>query len=207
MVRITLENVSLITVDFLRLGFEDSTMEPAQRALTEGNFSVFDTYETEHSLINKPVFSWDEKEVKSIAPNQNLTLTLSCFGKVGWYVYYLSAVEPPTNHSYSTNGAIHISYAHVEAANSEDADVFYMRQVSYPLMVTVYHMLECSSMDILAFPSYSHRGNREIAHARYLSIEEEAGWCLFSIEVRNSYGSPFDVTLVRAQKGKHLANW
>jgi len=118
----------------------------------------------------------------------------------------LICVQPPTNHSYSTNGVIHISYAHVETANSEDSDVFYMRQVSYPLMVTVYHMLECSSMDILAFPSYSHshRSNKEV---KYLNIEEEAGWCLFSIEVRNSYGSPFDVTLVRAQKGKHLATW
>lgn len=83
-----------------------------------------------------------------------------------------------------------------------------MRQVSYPLMVTVYHMLECSSMDILAFPSYSHsllRGKKEAAQVKYLNVEEESGWCLFSIEVRNSYGSPFDVTLVRTQKGKHLA--
>lgn len=206
MVRVTLENVSPITVDFLRFSFEDSTMEPAQRSLAEGSLSVFDTYETEHSLINKPVFSWDEREAKSIAPNQNLTLTLSCFGKVGWYVYYSLAAKSPIIHSYSTNGVIHISYAHVETANSEDSDVFYMRQVSYPLMVTVYHMLECSSMDILPFPSYPrwlHRGNKDTAQ---LNIEEEAGWCLFSIEVRNSYGSPFDVTLVRVQKGKHLTN-
>lgn len=110
-------------------------------------------------------------------------------------------MESLTFHLYSTNGTIHISYAHVETANS---DVFYMRQVSYPLMVTVYHMLECSAMDILAFPSYSHshRRNKEV---KYLNIEEEAGWCLFSIEVRNSYGSPFDVTLVRTQKGQHLS--
>ena len=111
-------------------------------------------------------------------------------------------------HSRSTNGVIHISYAHIETPNSEASNVFYMRQVSYPLMVTVYHMLECSSMDILAFPSYSHsqlRGNKEAAQVKYLNIEEESGWCLFSIEVRNSYGSPFDVTLVRTQKGKHLA--
>jgi trafficking protein particle complex subunit 9 len=75
-------------------------------------------------------------------------------------------------------------------------------------MVTVYHMLECSSMDILAFPSYSHSQHRdETAQVKYLNIEEETGWCLFSIEVRNSYGSPFDVTLVRTQIGKHLTKW
>lgn len=88
MIRITVENVSSITVDFLRFGFEDSTMEPAQKILAEGNLSVFDTYETEYNLINKPVFSWDQREAKPIAPNQNLTLTLTCFGKVGWCVYY-----------------------------------------------------------------------------------------------------------------------
>jgi hypothetical protein len=87
-VRVTLENVSPIIVDFLRFGFEDSTMEPAQKALAEGNLSVFDSYETEYSLINKPVFSWDQREAKIIAPNQNLTLTLSCFGKVGWCVFF-----------------------------------------------------------------------------------------------------------------------
>ena len=83
-IRLTLENVSPIPVDFLHLSFEDSTIEPAQRALADGNLSVFETYETEYSLIHRPVFSWDLKEAKSIPPNQNVTLTLGCFGKVGW---------------------------------------------------------------------------------------------------------------------------
>lgn len=30
---------------------------------------------------------------------------------------------------------------------------------------------------------------------------EEDGWCLFSIDVRNTYGLPFEVTLERVQKG------
>ncbi|KAF8163323.1 TRAPP II complex [Crassisporium funariophilum] len=188
MIRITLENVSPIKVDFLRFAFEDSTIEPAQKALAEGNLSVFDTYETEHSLINKPVFSWDQNEAKAIAPNQNLTLTLGCFGKVG-----------------CANGTIHISYAHVDDPNHEDSDVFYMRQVSYPLMVTVYHMLECYAMDLLPFPSYQHsqrqrNNNPETDKINHLNIEDDAGWALFSIEVRNSYGSPFDVSLVRTQE-------
>lgn len=80
--------MSPIAVDFLHCAFEDSTIAPAQKALAEGNLSVFETYETENSLINNPVFSWDQDEVKVIARNQNLTLTLGCFGKVGWYVGY-----------------------------------------------------------------------------------------------------------------------
>ena len=82
--RITLENVSSISIDFLHLSFEDSTMAPAQKSLQEGDLSVFETYETEYNLIHKPAFSWDHDETKTILPNQNLTLTLGCFGKVGW---------------------------------------------------------------------------------------------------------------------------
>ncbi|KAF8964707.1 TRAPP II complex [Flammula alnicola] len=193
-IRLTLENVSPITVDFLHFAFEDSTIEPAQKAIADGNLSVFDTYETEYSLIHNPVFSWDQEQAKIIAPNQNLTLTLKCFGKVG-----------------CTNGTIHISYAHAEDSNLKDSDVFYIRQVSYPLMVTVYHMLECSGMDLLQFPPYPRSQRRSQINPKNerlssLHFEDDAGWCLFSIEVRNTYGSPFDVSLVRTQDGESAAS-
>jgi hypothetical protein len=83
-IRITLENVSRLPIDFLRLIFSDSTITLAQQALAEGTLSVFDTYETEHSLIHKPVFSWDQKDANCIPPGQKLTLTVTCIGKVGW---------------------------------------------------------------------------------------------------------------------------
>ncbi|KAF9482780.1 hypothetical protein BDN70DRAFT_874562 [Pholiota conissans] len=189
-IRLTLENVSNIPVDFLHFAFEDSTIEPAQKALTEGNLSVFDTYETEYRLLHNPVFSWDCEENKSIAPSQNLTVTLGCFGKVG-----------------CTNGTIHISYAHAEDPDLESPDAFYVRQVSYPLMVTVYHMLECTGMDLLQFPSYPECERRSQLNQRNdrlkdLRLEHDASWCLFSIEVRNTYGSPFDVSLLRMQDGE-----
>lgn len=60
-------------------------MEPAQKALADGNLSVFETYETEDSLINNPVFSWVQDDSRVIHPNQSLALTFGCFGKVGWY--------------------------------------------------------------------------------------------------------------------------
>ena len=76
--------MSRLPIDFLRLIFDDSTITPAQQALAEGTLSVFDTYETEHSLIHKPVLSWDQKTAKSIFPGQKLTVTVKCIGKVGW---------------------------------------------------------------------------------------------------------------------------
>lgn len=60
-------------------------MESAQKALADGNLSVFETYETEDSLINNPVFSWGQEDSQVMHPNQNLTMTFGCFGKVGWY--------------------------------------------------------------------------------------------------------------------------
>ncbi|TFK29959.1 hypothetical protein FA15DRAFT_677283 [Coprinopsis marcescibilis] len=192
-IRLTIENISDHPVDFLRLAFDDSTISPAQQSLQEGNLSVFETYETEYSLINSPVFSWDSSEGKTIAPNQNLTLNVQCFGKVG-----------------CTHGTIHLSYSCIEREEQESAEVFHIRQLSYPLSVTVYHMLECHEMDILPFPSYVD--NQEFqdrlieGKRKGLVLEENWGWCLFSIEVRNAYGLPFDVTFSRMKDGKPAAS-
>lgn len=72
-------------------------------------------------------------------------------------------------------------------------------------------MLECNGMDLLPFPAYPHwqrpnDGNPKNERLRYLNIDDDTGWCLFSIEVRNTYGSPFDITLVRTQDGESTAS-
>lgn len=84
-IRLTLENVSSLPVDFLRLSFEDSTIPPAQQALAEGEMSVFDTYETEYELISRPVFTWDhENEHTDVPPEKKTTVVIQCLGKAGW---------------------------------------------------------------------------------------------------------------------------
>lgn len=74
-------------------------------------------------------------------------------------------------------------------------------------MVTVYHMLECHGMDILPFPSYSPEkdlpDDQVHSHRKNLHVGPEASWCLFSIEVRNTYGLPFDVSFERVQDGQY----
>lgn len=80
-----MENVSALPIDFIKLTFDDSTIGPAQQALADGELSVFDTYETEYSLINRPAFSWDEKKAKkTVGPGDKTALTVNCFGKAGW---------------------------------------------------------------------------------------------------------------------------
>jgi hypothetical protein len=82
-----LENVSNLPIDFLRLSFDDSTIAPAQAALAEGDLSIYDTYETEYQLLNRPVFSWDwDQEDTVIPPEKKVTVVVKCTGKVGWYV-------------------------------------------------------------------------------------------------------------------------
>jgi hypothetical protein len=84
-IRITVENVSYLPIDFVRLVFDDSTVGPAQRSLADGELSVFDTYETEYNLLHRPVLSCKKDEgAIIIPPGQSHTLSVQCYGKFGW---------------------------------------------------------------------------------------------------------------------------
>ncbi|KAJ8078800.1 hypothetical protein AAF712_001246 [Marasmius tenuissimus] len=185
--QITLENISPLPIDFIRLVCSDSTIAPAQQALADGNLSVFDTYETEYALINRPVFSWNKKDSITILPHRKTTLTISCYGKVG-----------------CTEGTIHASYSYIHRDSENPPDVFHTRQLSFPLMVTVYHMLECHGMDILPFPPYfpKHSNDHDKGEGTSTSGPDDGrDWCLFAFDVRNAYGSPFKVSVERKQEG------
>ncbi|TBU35870.1 TRAPP II complex [Dichomitus squalens] len=203
-IRITLENVSSLPVDLIHLTFDDSTIAPAQQALADGGMSVFDTYETEYDLVHRPVFTWDsEREAQEIGPGQKRVITVNCFGKVG-----------------CTSGVIHASYAYVKRPRetlTEPGEVFYTRQLSYPVLVTVYHMLECDAMDILSYsgatttlPPHAHGSDEDLLDAKtrksLLHVGDIADWCIFSIEIRNTYGLPFEVTFERNQEGVEPAS-
>jgi trafficking protein particle complex subunit 9 len=105
----------------------------------------------------------------------------------------------------STNGTIHISYAycHRPATNLEEPqEVFHTRQLSYPVLVTVYHMLECHGMDILPYTPdmVSYLPDTSKAEPP-LRVQDPEDWSIFSIEVRNTYGIPFEVTFETGLNG------
>ena len=114
---------------------------------------------------------------------------------------------------YSTNGTIHASYACMNrpqpSASNKPPDVFYTRQLSYPVVVSVYDMLECHGMDIIPFPDCA---TLDISGSlttgddlrSIFEVNDGSGWCLFSVEVRNTYGVPFEVTFERFQEGVFL---
>jgi len=160
--------------------------------------SVFDAYETEYALVHRPVFVWDAaaNEGSEIAPSKRQILIVNCAGKVG-----------------CMSGTINITYGCVNPKQSslkQPPEVFYSRILSYPVLVTVYRMLECHEMDIVPFsPNYispadprdHSEGGSELSWKSLLREAEEAGWCLFAVDVRNVYGIPFEVTLERKQDG------
>ena len=69
------------------------------------------------------------------------------------------------------------------------------------MLVTVYQMLECHAMDIVPFPRHHSIQPDTSVNGEVLPVTE-SGWCLFSLDIRNTYGSPFNVTLERIQEGK-----
>ena len=82
-------------MDFIKLTFDDSTIAPAQQALTEGDLPIAEAYETEYALLKRPVFSWKSRDgPKEVKPGKKAVLTVSCLGKVGWY----AVLFPPRIH-------------------------------------------------------------------------------------------------------------
>ena len=109
---------------------------------------------------------------------------------------------------------IHVSYSYIhrpQQSLQEPPEVFHNRQLSYPVLVTVYHMLECHDMDILPYSpdtltdllreDVQDESTDVKARRELLNVEDDAEWCLFSVEVRNTYGLPFEVTFERDQPG------
>jgi Transport protein Trs120 or TRAPPC9, TRAPP II complex subunit len=112
----------------------------------------------------------------------------------------------------STSGNIFISYGCLHRSQSSllsrPSETFHTRQVSYPVLVTVYDMLECHDMDIFPLSVGNCEAGETSAGKRrelFKDVEEE-GWCLFTIDVRNAYGSPFEVTLERVQNGQETCS-
>ena len=67
-------------------------------------------------------------------------------------------------------------------------------------------MLECYDMDILSYSGPNAYGRVGMGCPESaLGESEDYDWCLFSIEVRNAYGLPFEVTFERMEKGQERA--
>lgn len=226
-IRLTVENISNVPIDFYKLSFEDSTIAPAQQLLAEGELSVADAYETEHDLVHRPFFRWNVPDpLPPIPPGKRLVVPVQCHGKVG-----------------CAQGSVQMSYSYVHREPSSPAspstspstpqssppDTFHARQITYPVNITVYHTLEFSNLDIIPLssssssPSTSSTSNSAPTpslsssslspHTLALAPNDltttlasippgQNDYCLVSLDVNNIYGLPFDVTLERHQDSR-----
>ncbi|KLO10669.1 Trs120-domain-containing protein [Schizopora paradoxa] len=189
-VRVTLENISGVAVDFFDLSFDDTTKAMEEMALADGQLNVFDAYETEHSLVERPVLSWDRQAHRQkVLPGKEMTVEVKCFGKAG-----------------CARGLVEASYAHTESLAGQDEpppSAFYVRQLPLPLLISVYEMLECHGMDVLPVSSLvvediednvgdsAHGGEWRSLLARH----DKSEWCILALDVRNTYGLAFEVRL------------
>lgn len=99
----------------------------------------------------------------------------------------------------STSGIVHVSYAYIDRNDESEtaSEIFYTRQLSYPMTVTVYRMLECHEMNLMPLDALS-----DINDDILWRDSDAHDWCLFSIEVRNTYGLPFEVVFHRTQQSE-----
>ncbi|KZT42062.1 hypothetical protein SISSUDRAFT_980977 [Sistotremastrum suecicum HHB10207 ss-3] len=189
-IRLTFENISAIPVDFIDLTFDDSTITATREALSDGSLSTFDAHEAENSLINRPVFQWEPNNAPAgMDPGQKITMSVTCTGKLG-----------------CTSGTVTVAYARTQKRNSSK-ESFFTRQIVLPVLVTVYHILECQAMNIVPYSGFDAPELQKLdqADSEYLTrlqeVEDPHAWCLFVMDVRNVYGSPFEVVIERNQNG------
>ena len=83
--RITVENLSSVPVDFVKLSFDDSTLREA-RAISDGDLSAEQAYEVDWDTARRPVFEYHETGAVSIPAGGRAVLSIQCLGKVGWQV-------------------------------------------------------------------------------------------------------------------------
>jgi hypothetical protein len=131
----------------------------------------------------------------------------------------------------SVDGLIRVDYGFVNRSSSTDLpSKFHTRQLTFPILFTVYHTFEPHSLDLVRFErprlkaknSGKQGNNLEVSPKSSMPptprtqsfavtsddafrsrMEDEAddGHCLASLSVRNVYGVPFEVTLERKGDG------
>ncbi|KAG0258844.1 hypothetical protein BG011_003026 [Mortierella polycephala] len=146
-VRLTLENIGSIPVDFVTLTFSDST---SQLALANNSnygqnnngveLSAEDAYEVELFLKKTNVFSWNREVECHIPVGGTREIKVDVLGKRG-----------------CSSGMIQIDYGYLHRKEDKEADaskVFVTRQLFSQVLMTVYKTVESLNLDILYLQSH-----------------------------------------------------
>ncbi len=117
----------------------------------------------------------------------------------------------------SSFGMVNFSYGYINRHSSDNLstkgfsslqDIFHLRQIQYPINVTVFHTLECNNLDIIplrkfhSLPLLGENAPQEDQARKKLLGEGKPGeYCLISLDISNVFGMPFNATLSRRQAG------
>lgn len=109
----------------------------------------------------------------------------------------------------STDGSIQIDYGCLRRdASGQPATTFHTRQITFPVLFTVYHTLEPHALDLVRLlPGYTAsettlKAQNASAAGSPLAIDSlqrcsDGKHCLLGLSVRNVYGVPFEVSIAR----------
>ncbi|KAF9135840.1 hypothetical protein BGW39_011429 [Mortierella sp. 14UC] len=146
-IRLTLENIGAVPVDFVTLTFSDTTSQMAignnnhyGQGNNGGELSAEDAYELELFLKKTNVFSWNREVECHIPIGGTREIKVELLGKRG-----------------CSSGMVQIDYAYLNRPNDEGVDesnVFVTRQLFTQVLTTVYKTVESLNLDILYLQSH-----------------------------------------------------
>ncbi|ORX53995.1 Trs120-domain-containing protein [Hesseltinella vesiculosa] len=204
-IKMVVENIGHILVDFVTLSFTDSTCnEPINPELP-----MEQQYEMELFRQGMPVFSWEGtdqvgtasvgKKVQ-LAPGAKMDIIVKVYGKRG-----------------CSGGTIQIDYGYLDRQST--AQSLYTRQLYLPVLVSVYQNLEPLNWDVLylrphcqsSTAAVEERTNNDATLMASTEPQEDKDlvqltqslldlgvdkqdYCLVTMDIRNTWTLPFDVT-------------
>lgn len=143
---------------------------------------------------------------KRSLPERRAWFRSSVSGELGGKSIYRISRRIGIEPVHSTDGTMYISYSYAQRERdslSPPPSTFYTRQLLFPVLVTVYQMLECSEMNIVPISALATAEDSPSEWDSLLSRVDEAGWCVLTLDVLNIYGLAFEVTLSYNSKGMY----
>ncbi|KAF9929847.1 hypothetical protein FBU30_001160 [Linnemannia zychae] len=139
-IRLTLENIGAVAVDFVTLTFSDTTSQMSIGNNNGGELSAEDIYEHELFLKKTNVFSWNREVECHIPVGGTREIKVELLGKRG-----------------CSSGMVQIDYAYLNRPLEEgeiESKVFVTRQLFTQVLTTVYKTVESLNLDILYLQSH-----------------------------------------------------
>jgi len=109
----------------------------------------------------------------------------------------------------STDGSIQIDYGCLRRdASGQPATTFHTRQITFPVLFTVYHTLEPHALDLVRLlpgkevSETTPKARSPSTAGSTLAVDSlercsDGKHCLLGLSVRNVYGVPFEVSIAR----------